>query len=468
MKHHLLKSILCVCIITITQTALAEPTNGPLQICKSNPRYFADQSGNAVLLTGSHVWYNLVDMGPTDPPPVFDYSAHLDWMLKYNNNFMRMWTWEMTQWNTEGNNAIHRNKNTFHYVQPHIYSRSGEGKALDGKPKFDLSKFNKTYFERLRQRVKQAGEQGIYVSIMLFEGWAMQRIEDGWKAHPFNSKNNINNIDGDKNNDGKGLEVHELVIPEITKLQETYVKKVIDTVNDLDNVLYEISNENHPQSTAWQYHMIEFIKEYEKTKPHQHPVGMTFQFKGGKNQDLFDSPADWISPNPDGGYRDNPPAADGSKVIVTDTDHLWGIGGNTAWVWKSVCRGMNPIFMDPYDGIVLGNPFDERWEPIRENMGIAKRVADRLDFTAMKPHNKLASTGYCLAEPKEKYVIFLPEGETVQVTTSADRTFRTYWINVKTYERQRGERVNTTDETTEFESPFGKNETILILRAVRE
>jgi len=27
-----------------------------------------------------------------------------------------------------------------------------------------------------------------------------------------------------------------------------------DTVNDLDNVLYEISNESGPQSAEWQYH----------------------------------------------------------------------------------------------------------------------------------------------------------------------------------------------------------------------
>ena len=47
-------------------------------------------------------------------------------------------------------------------------------------------------------------------------------------------------------------------------------------------------------------------------------------------------------------YQIDPPAADGRKVILTDTDHLWGIGGDVAWVWKSFLRGLNPIFMDPY------------------------------------------------------------------------------------------------------------------------
>jgi hypothetical protein len=148
------------------------------------------------------------------------------------------------------------------------------------------------------------------------------------KGTPFNLQNNINGIDGDPNKNGKGLQIYTLANKDVTTLQEAYVRKVIDTVNELDNVLYEISNENYPPSTEWQYYIIRYIKDYEKNKPQQHPVGMTFQYHGGKNQTLFESPADWISPNPEGGYRDDPPASDGKKVILNDTDHLWGIGGN--------------------------------------------------------------------------------------------------------------------------------------------
>ena len=112
-----------------------------------------------------------------------------------------------------------------------------------------------------------------------------------------------------------GLESHTLKIPAITVLQEAYVRRVVDTVNDLDNVLYEIVNESGGYSTEWQYRLIRYIHEYEREKPKQHPVGMTFQFARacrGTNENLFGGPADWVSPNPDGGYRDDPPAADGS------------------------------------------------------------------------------------------------------------------------------------------------------------
>ena len=41
-------------------------------------------------------------------------------------------------------------------------------------------------------------------------------------------------------------------------------------MGDLDNVLYEISNESHANSVQWQYDMINYIKIYEVTKPKQH------------------------------------------------------------------------------------------------------------------------------------------------------------------------------------------------------
>jgi len=394
------------CFFHLKVNAKGISLQGPLQVLKDNPRYFTDDTGRAVYLTGSHTWSNLVDIGPKDPPPQFDFTACLDWMKKLNHNFIRMWTWEPVTWNTKANR-----ENKLHTSAPQPWARTGPGSALDGKPKFNLEKFNPAYFERLQRRISAARDRGIYVSVMLFEGWAMQFSAGAWEGHPFHPQNNVNGIDADQNKDGKGLEFHTLSDPAVTALQEAYVRKVIDTVNDFDNVMYEVSNENHPPSTEWQYHIIRYIKDYEKSKPKQHPVGMTFQYRGGKNETLFNSPADWISPNREGGYRDDPPPADGRKVILNDTDHLWGIGGNQAWVWKSFLRGHNPIFMDPYDGVVLGNKFDSKWEPIRRSLGYTRMYADRMNLAVMKPRDDLASTKYCLAKPGVEYLVFKPAAD---------------------------------------------------------
>src|SRR5688500_18580594 len=65
---------------------------------------------------------------------------------------------------------------------------------------------------------------------------------------------------------------------------------------------------------------------------------------------LLQSQADWLSHVDDGGrfdYHVDPPAADGRKVSIDDTDHIYGTGGDAAWVWKTFLRGHNPIYMDP-------------------------------------------------------------------------------------------------------------------------
>jgi hypothetical protein len=305
-----------------------------------------------------------------------------------------------------------------------------------------------------------------------------------WDGHPFNVRNNVNGIKGDPDGDGRGLDTHTLQIPEITALQETYVRKIIDTVNDLDNVLYEIANESGDYSTEWQYHIIRYIHAYEQRKSKQHPVGMTFQYareQRGTDESLFNSPADWISPGPDRGYRDNPPAGDGSKVILSDTDHLWGIGGNQAWVWKSFCRGLNPLFMDPYREVEKNEGRDEgkttwtdhlsdtpklapQWEPIRRNMGYTLAYANRMNLAAMTPRNDLAATEYCLANPGGEYLIYLPDGGKVTVDLSeVSGKLAVEWLNPSTGEKMSGE-ATTGGGKQEFTAPFSGDAVLYIDR----
>jgi hypothetical protein len=375
----------------VTQRGAA---TGPLQVHPGNPRYFADGAGRAVYLTGSHTWNNSQDTSH----PELDYAGYLRLLKEKNHNFMRLWIWEQVAWApwTAENVRFH----------PLPYQRSGPGMALDGEPKFDLTEFNQEYFDRLRSRVIAARDRGIYVAVMLFQGWSVGKEPNlpgnAWWGHPFHRENNVNGIDGDLDDDGEGKETHTSQPPAVTVLQERYVRKVVDTLNDLDNVLWEISNEGDPRSKEWQYHMIRFIKTYEATKPKRHPVGMTVTYPNGSNADVFLSPADWISPNSSDrdDYKDNPPAADGAKVVIADTDHLWGVGGDRAWIWKSFTRGLNPIFMDPID--------DPQWESARQAMGHTLAYANRMNLEAMTPRVDLASSGYCLANPGEEYLIYLP------------------------------------------------------------
>ena len=300
------------CLRLISSPVFAAEATGPLQVSTSNSRYFTDGLGNTILLTGSHHWTNLQDGGLTDPPGSFDYPGYLNFLESRGHNFIRLWTWEQAKWEVGRTEDI--------WYNPMPYARPGPGTALDDKPKFDLTQFNQAYFDRMRQRIIEAGQRGIYVSIMLFDGWSIETKDmsgdNPWQGHPYNSSNNINGINGDTSGDGQGKEVHTLDISAVTSLQEAYVRKVVDTVNDLDNVLYEISNESHGNSESWQYHMINYIKSYEAGVAKQHPVGMTVEYPNGSNTELYNSPADWVSPN---GDINSPPVATGNKVVLAAT-----------------------------------------------------------------------------------------------------------------------------------------------------
>ncbi len=467
---------------------------GPLTVCRSNPRYFSDPSGRAILLTGSHTWSSFQDWGTSSPPPTFDYPGYLAFLRRHSHNFFRLWRWEQT---AEASGLPGRV-----WATPLAYLRTGPGRALDGELKFDVTRFNEPYFTRMRERVRGAGEQGIYVSVMLFNGWSVadkvpppsgrdagQHWGNPWRGHPFHRLNNINGIDGDLNRDEQGDEVHTLGDPRVVALEKAYVVKVIDTVGDLDNVLYEISNESDGRSRDWQYEMVAFVHAYEQRRPKQHPVGMSVCYPGGRNEDLWSSPAEWIAPkgSPADRYMDDPPASDGRKVVVVDTDHLWGVGGDADWAWKSFLRGLNPIFMDPYKtrllretvAIVEDPRADEQsqdpqlraeWEALRRNLGYLRSFASRANLAALSPHPELASTGYCLADPGREYLVYLrrprmpyrllPSSVTVNLE-NVRTPLRAEWFSPVSGEVYRGDPV-TTGGRQKLSAPF-RGEAVLYL-----
>ena len=427
---------------------------GPLRKSTVNPRYFADASGHVVYLTGSEYWNTIEDNGPSNPPPVFDFSGYLDFLQAHNHNFTRLFMWEQAR--RSSLSVID------HWFAPNLYVRTGPGIGLDSAPKFDLNQINPAYLARVRQRVIDAGARGIYVSLMLFNGWSVEAKSDigfnPWLSHPFNASNNINGINGDPNSDQSGEEIQTLAIPAVTALQDAYVRAVIDAVNDLDNVIYEISNESNstPAADAWQYHMIDLIRSYEAGKPKQHPIGMSVPWPNGSNSEILSSSADWVAMN---GDLNNPPQADGAKVSMWDTDHLCGICGDAAWPWRSLTRGHNPLLMDGYNGAPgytdpAYNPSDPKWEVIRTNMGYARSYALRMDLAHAVPRADLSNSSFCLAVVGSEYLVFSAEGGNVTVNLAGVSGSRTVeWFNPATGQAIAGGTV-TGGSTVGLTAPF--------------
>ena len=144
-------------------------------------RYFTDDTRRAIFLTGAHFWTIFQDWREGGKPyatgPAFStFPEYVAFLRARNHNFTRLWTLDSYVFEST----------------PSPWVRTGPGTAFDGQPKWDVSKVNPQFLDRLRDRVLQFRANGIYVSVMLFNGNYASGTDSSWDAHPFNPANNVN------------------------------------------------------------------------------------------------------------------------------------------------------------------------------------------------------------------------------------------------------------------------------------
>ena len=414
------------------------PTAGPLRVSSLNSRYLADKNGKPVFIAGSNYWNLIQDGGRSNPPHAFDFDAFIEFAVAHGFNYLRSHTWEHSQ---------HISNGKAWYIQPTIYARTGSELALDGEAKFDLEHFNPMYFERLRSRAKKAREHGLYIAIDLFQAFSISNgntMSNQWNSHPFNVNNNINGIDGDPTQQGNGKDIQTLLLPGITSYQRRYVQHVVDVLNDLDNIIWEVAIEpdgtyrrNGQTSYKWMDYFIHFIRAYEAKKPMQHPILYSSLYPGGSNENLFSSDADLIAPNESGGFDHDVPILHGKKVALIDTDHIaWTESDGADWAWKAFTRGAGGFsIMDggysDYDDQEGGARYPDA-ENFRFNLGWIRSFADRATITKMTPRMDTCSTSYCLSYASSEgmqHIVYLPSGRTLK------KVLQHFGINLSEYNR---------------------------------
>jgi len=278
---------------------------------------------------------------------------------------------------------------------------------------------------------------------MFFNGWSIGEIlwaSPGYKqpfdGHPYNATNNINSIDGDTNDDGDGYETQQDSIAAVTTLQKALIVKFVDTLNDLDNVLWEICNEagdaTAEEETDWETALVTYLRSYEAGKAKQHLIGVNMPVA------YVDTiGADWTSANGIDSDMDDPPEAAGTYgASVLDSDHNGGIvnGWNP---FRHFCKGHGGVlYMDNYDGSAIGGGgtgSDDRatvvCEYTRYNLGYVLDYAARMDLLNCTPQSALCSTGYCLRKADTHYLCYQPGSANFTLDlTEASGTFTVEWL----------------------------------------
>jgi hypothetical protein len=457
------------------------PITVPLKALASNPNYFTDGTGKAILLTGSHTWNTFQDWGTDGSVQPLDFTAFVDMLVHHRHNFILLWVTELPVFRGLPTTASSPPDFT---VIPFPWQRTGPGNASDGQLKFDLNKFNQAFFDRLRARVLQLNEAGIYAGVYLFSGEWILRFRFAGDGYPFTGSNNVNGID-----DAGGMASVTMTEPNaITAVQDAYVEKMVETLNDLPNVLWIVSQEAPKESKWWNDHLIAVTRACEAGKPFQHPIGFG-AMDSTADTVLLDSDADWIAP----GARISPTITCGRgrparKVNINDSDHsYWEIWkdspqANRNYFWINFTQGNQAMFMDPYvvhyprekrnlspspvHGISPGP--DARWDQMRKTMGLIRDYADRMNLAAMTPQASLSSTGHALAGAGPAWneiLVYAPSGGGFNVDLSGSHgTFDVEWMNPATGGKTTGKEVVGGAAKT-FTPPFD-GDAVLYLKMI--
>lgn len=226
-----------------------------------NPRYFRFR-GKPLILVGSTEHYGAV-MNLD-----FDYKIYLDELAASGLNVTRTFSGIYV----EPQGAFGIEKNTLapasgRFISP--WARSETGGYSNGGNKFDLSRWDESYFARLKDFISEAGKRGIIVELDLFSNF-YDTIQ--WKLSPLNSRNNVNGI----GNIGDQSQVLSLRHPELLEIQEKMVKKIVNELRDFDNLYYEICNEPYFVDTIaireWEDYMTAVVVDAERNFTNKHLI----------------------------------------------------------------------------------------------------------------------------------------------------------------------------------------------------
>lgn len=210
-------------ILLFIQQTLAQP----IALHPDNPHYFIYQGKPLVLITSAEHYGAIMNLD-------FNYVEYLNTLQKDGMNYTRIFTGTYV----EPQGAFGIGNNTLAPAPERVllpWPRSQEPGYRKGGSKFDLSKWDEQYFNRMRDFVNQAARRNIIVEITLFSS-----IYTGqnWAVNPFNADNNINRTIIDE-----WKLTHTTGNGNLWPFQESLVRKIANELNGFENIFYEIQNE---------------------------------------------------------------------------------------------------------------------------------------------------------------------------------------------------------------------------------
>ncbi len=155
----------------------------PISLHPANPHYLLFRGKPTVLISSTEHYGAVLNAD-------FDAIPYLDELRARGLNLTR--TFSGTYREVPGSFKIEKNTlapQPDKYVSP--WPRSQTPGAADGGNKFDLTRWNNQYFERLKNFVSAAAGRGIVVEFVLFCPFYEENL---WDINPMKARNNVNGL----------------------------------------------------------------------------------------------------------------------------------------------------------------------------------------------------------------------------------------------------------------------------------
>ena len=248
-----------LCIPLLASLSLAQT----VRLHPENPHYYEFRGKPFLVVTSAEHYGTVLNAD-------FNYKRYLDTMAAEGMRLTRFFT-GLYRESPDSFGIAHNTlaPSADRFVTP--YPRSSTPGALDKGNKWDLSKWNPEYWNRVKDVVKTASDRGIIIQVVLFCTYYNDFM---WQASPLHASNNIN-----RTPDISRTEVLTLKHPDLLKHQDLFVQKIVKELNDFDNVTYEICNEPYfgGPTLEWQRHIAQLIRDTEKSLAQPHLIAQNIQ-----------------------------------------------------------------------------------------------------------------------------------------------------------------------------------------------
>jgi hypothetical protein len=386
---------------------LVAATHAPLALHPENPRYFLFRGKPTVLVTSGEHYGAVLNLD-------FDYVRYLDALASDGLNHTRLFSGTYR----EVPASFGITDNTLapkpgRYAAP--WARGTEPGDFDGGMRFDLSRWDESYFRRLKDFMAEAARRGVVVEMNLFCPFYEEVL---WEANPMNARNNVNGI-GKVPRD----EVYALKHAELTAVQEALTRKIVSELNAFDNLYFEVANEPYfgGITLEWQHHVAKVIAETEAKLPRQHLVSMNIANgtaiveNPSPHVSIFNfhyaTPPDAVAANAHlrGAIGDNETGFRGRDDVLYRTEG-WAFLLAGGGLYNNLDYSFTPAHPD---GTFLGYTSPGGGNPtFRKQMRVLKDFVHSFDFVRMKP---------------DRSVVAAPGGLAVQALVEKGRQYAVYF-----------------------------------------